>query len=173
MRYDGVMQQKTFIIGLVGAGAIVSLALLLGPSASQAPEARDETTSKASSTLPVLPTSSTPSMTQAIPGLTIDILTPGSGASITKGQVAVVDYTGTLTDGTVFDSSIPRGQPFSVNLGRGEVIQGWDLGIVGMQVGEVRRLTIAPEMGYGASGFPGVIPPNATLIFEVTLRAIQ
>ncbi len=112
-------------------------------------------------------------MTATIPGLTIEILTPGSGAPIAKGQVAVVDYTGSLTNGEVFDSSIPRGQPFSVNLGSGEVIQGWDLGIVGMQVGEVRRLTIAPELGYGASGFPGVIPPNATLVFEVTLRAIK
>ncbi len=165
------MQKHTFIIGLVVAGAIITLALVLSRDTPSSVTA----SSSEKVTAPVTPTSSSSpsSMTATIPGLTIEILTPGSGAPIAKGQVAVVDYTGSLTNGEVFDSSIPRGQPFSVNLGSGEVIQGWDLGIVGMQVGEVRRLTIAPELGYGASGFPGVIPPNATLVFEVTLRAIK
>lgn len=112
-------------------------------------------------------------MEQNIPGLTMLTITEGSGEGAKSGQTVVVDYTGTLTDGTVFDSSIPRGQPFTVHLGKGEVIRGWDLGIVGMKVGEVRKLTIAPELAYGKDGFPGVIPPNATLIFEVTLRAIK
>ena len=113
------------------------------------------------------------SMEQQIPGLTVLTITEGVGVGATSGQTVVVDYMGMLTDGTVFDSSIPRGQPFTVHLGRGEVIRGWDLGIVGMKVGEVRKLTISPELGYGKDGFPGVIPPEATLIFEVTLRAIK
>lgn len=106
-------------------------------------------------------------------GLTIETLVEGTGISALSGQTVTVDYTGMLTDGTVFDSSIPRGEPFTVHLGSGEVIQGWDLGLVGMKVNEKRKLTIAPELAYGKSGFPGVIPPNATLVFEVTLRSIQ
>ncbi len=121
-----------------------------------------------------LPNSTTGNMNNALPqGLQIEIITEGSGVEATKGQTLIVDYTGMLTDGTVFDSSIPRGQPFPVRLGAGEVIAGWDLGLEGMKVGEKRKLTIAPELGYGASGFPGVIPPNATLVFEVELKAIQ
>lgn len=106
-------------------------------------------------------------------GLTIETLAEGTGIGAVSGQTVVVDYTGTLTDGTVFDSSIPRGEPFPVHLGAGEVIKGWDLGLVGMKVGEKRKLTIASELAYGERGFPGVIPPNATLIFEVTLKSIQ
>jgi FKBP-type peptidyl-prolyl cis-trans isomerase len=106
-------------------------------------------------------------------GLKIEILTEGSGASVASGQTAVVNYTGTLTDGTVFDSSIPRGQTFPVHLGRGEVIKGWDIGLIGMKVGEKRKLTIPPELAYGKEGFPGVIPESATLIFEITLESIQ
>ncbi|OGZ05276.1 MAG: peptidylprolyl isomerase [Candidatus Lloydbacteria bacterium RIFCSPHIGHO2_01_FULL_49_22] len=112
-------------------------------------------------------------MNTAIEGLQIDILTPGTGAGAESGQTLIVDYTGMLTDGTIFDSSIPRGQPFPVNLGRGEVIRGWDLGLVGMKVGEKRKLTISSELAYGKEGFSGVIPPNATLVFEITLKAIQ
>ena len=115
----------------------------------------------------------TTNMNTAIEGLQIDILTPGTGAGAESGQTLIVDYTGMLTDGTIFDSSIPRGQPFPVNLGRGEVIRGWDLGLVGMKVGEKRKLTISSELAYGKEGFSGVIPPNATLVFEITLKAIQ
>ena len=84
-----------------------------------------------------------------------------------------VHYEGKLIDGTVFDASRPRGQPFSFILGKGQVIKGWDLGIEGMAIGEIRRLTIPPEMGYGTAGAGGVIPPNATLIFEVELLAVS
>ena len=112
-------------------------------------------------------------MDSQIPGLKIETLTEGTGAGIVTGQTAVVHYTGMFTDGKVFDSSIPRGQTFPVPLGRGQVIKGWDLGLVGMKVGEKRKLTISPELAYGASGIPGVIPENATLVFEVTLESIQ
>lgn len=108
-----------------------------------------------------------------INGMTIETIKEGSGPGIINGQIAVVDYTGTLTNGTVFDSSIPRGQTFEFPLGAGMVIAGWEQGVLGMKVGEVRKLTIPPELGYGERGAGAIIPPNATLIFEVTLRGIK
>jgi FKBP-type peptidyl-prolyl cis-trans isomerase FkpA len=93
----------------------------------------------------------------------------GIGAEAKAGQNVSVHYTGTLTDGKKFDSSKDRGQPFVFPLGAGRVIKGWDEGVAGMKVGGVRRLTIPPQLGYGAAGAGGVIPPNATLIFEVEL----
>jgi FKBP-type peptidyl-prolyl cis-trans isomerase len=95
----------------------------------------------------------------------------GTGAEAKPGDTLTVHYTGTLEDGTEFDSSV-GGEPFPFVLGNGDVIQGWDLGFEGMKVGGKRRLTIPPELGYGASGSPPVIPPNATLIFEVELVEI-
>lgn len=96
----------------------------------------------------------------------------GEGPAAKAGDTVSVHYTGTLTNGTKFDSSRDRGQPFSFPLGKGRVIQGWDHGVAGMQVGGVRHLTIPPEEGYGARGAGGVIPPNATLVFEVELLGI-
>lgn len=105
--------------------------------------------------------------------MTIQVQKEGEGAAIENGKTAVVHYTGKLTDGTVFDSSIPRGTPFEFPLGAGMVIEGWEKGVLGMKVGEVRTLTIPPEMGYGARGAGALIPPNATLVFEVELLAIK
>ena len=102
-------------------------------------------------------------------GLIVETLQTGKGDLATANQQISVHYQGKLTDGTVFDASRPRGQPFSFILGKGQVIKGWDLGIEGMAIGEIRRLTIPPELAYGASGAGKVIPPNATLIFEVEL----
>lgn len=93
----------------------------------------------------------------------------GTGAAAHAGQQVSVHYTGWLTNGTKFDSSVDRGQPFQFALGRGQVIRGWDEGVAGMQVGGKRRLIIPPDLGYGARGAGGVIPPNATLIFDVEL----
>ena len=105
--------------------------------------------------------------------------TVGSGAEASAGQRVKVHYTGWLYDPTApknrgkkFDSSKDRGQPFSFGLGGGEVIRGWDEGVRGMKVGGTRVLTIPPEMGYGARGAGGVIPPNATLVFEVELLGV-
>ncbi|MCP3059179.1 FKBP-type peptidyl-prolyl cis-trans isomerase [Myxococcus sp. K38C18041901] len=97
----------------------------------------------------------------------------GTGAEATAGKSVTVHYVGTLTDGKKFDSSRDRGQGFTFRLGAGQVIQGWDQGVAGMKVGGVRKLTIPPELGYGARGAGGVIPPNATLVFEVELLDVR
>ncbi len=111
--------------------------------------------------------------------LQIEDTVVGTGAEARAGQRVRVHYTGWLHDpaaanqrGRKFDSSKDRGQPFSFGLGQGEVIRGWDEGVQGMKVGGTRVLTIPPEMGYGARGAGGVIPPNATLVFEVDLLAV-
>ena len=96
----------------------------------------------------------------------------GDGAEAKAGDRVSVHYVGTLADGTKFDSSRDRGAPFAFGLGRGQVIQGWDVGVAGMKVGGIRKLTIPPEEGYGSRGAGGVIPPNATLLFEVELLGV-
>jgi FKBP-type peptidyl-prolyl cis-trans isomerase len=107
-------------------------------------------------------------------GLKYETIKPGTGATAQPGRTAVVHYTGTLTDGTKFDSSRDRGQPFPVALGRGQVIKGWEEGLAGMKVGEVRKLTIPPNLAYGDNPPPGApIPPGATLVFEVELMDVK
>ena len=103
----------------------------------------------------------------------IEVTTEGTGEAIINNQTAIVEYVGKLTDGTIFDASKKHGQPFGFILGTGQVIKGWDEGVLGMKVGETRILTIPSDLAYGPAGIPGVIPPNATLIFEVTLVAIK
>jgi len=106
-------------------------------------------------------------------GLEYEIIKEGTGAAPKAGQTVVVHYTGWLTDGKKFDSSVDRGKPFKFQLGAGRVIRGWDQGLALMKVGDKRKLTIPPELGYGARGAGGAIPPNATLIFEVELLGIE
>jgi len=103
----------------------------------------------------------------------IEILKEGTGEEAKNGDTVSVHYTGTLEDGTKFDSSRDRGTPFSFILGAGRVIKGWDLGVAGMKIGEQRKLTIPSNLGYGTQGAGEVIPPNATLIFEVELLGIN
>ena len=105
-------------------------------------------------------------------GLTIEDLVIGDGAAAAAGQQVKVHYTGWLTNGTQFDSSKDRNDPFVFPLGAGRVIKGWDEGVQGMKVGGKRKLTIPPALGYGARGAGGVIPPNATLVFEVELLGV-
>ncbi|MBM3342408.1 MAG: FKBP-type peptidyl-prolyl cis-trans isomerase [Betaproteobacteria bacterium] len=104
-------------------------------------------------------------------GLIFEDLTVGSGAEASAGQQVTVHYTGWLTNGQKFDSSKDRGEPFVFPLGGQRVIRGWDEGVQGMKIGGTRKLTIPPDLGYGARGAGGVIPPNATLVFEVELLA--
>jgi len=106
-------------------------------------------------------------------GLRYEDIVAGTGASPQPGQEVTVHYTGTLEDGTKFDSSLDSGQPFKFKIGVGQVIRGWDEGVMTMKVGGKRKLVIPPLLGYGARGVPGAIPPNATLVFEVELLNVQ
>jgi len=110
---------------------------------------------------------------QIMENLKIETIQEGAGEGAKNGDNVTVHYTGTLIDGTKFDSSVDRGQPFTFNLGSGQVIQGWEQGILGMKVGEKRKLTIPSEMGYGERGAGNIIPPNATLIFDVEMIGIN
>src|SRR3984957_4648008 len=103
----------------------------------------------------------------------IEKITSGNGTSPKKGDTVSVHYTGWLTDGAKFDSSVDRNDPFAFVLGTGQVIKGWDEGVATMKVGDKVKLTIPPELAYGKDGYPGAIPPNATLIFEVELLSIS
>jgi len=105
--------------------------------------------------------------------LIVEDITVGSGDEALTGKTVVVHYTGWLTNGSKFDSSKDRNDPFDFPLGAGHVIRGWDQGVAGMKVGGTRKLTIPPELGYGERGAGGVIPPNATLVFEVELLAVR
>lgn len=104
--------------------------------------------------------------------LQIEDIKAGEGQEAKAGDRVTVHYVGTLTDGKKFDSSRDRGKGFGFQLGAGQVIKGWDQGVAGMKIGGVRKLTIPAHLGYGAGGFPPVIPPNATLVFEVELLQV-
>ena len=106
-------------------------------------------------------------------GVQIEEIRQGTGAEARAGNTVTVHYVGTLTNGSKFDSSRDRGKGFEFELGAGEVIAGWDQGVAGMKVGQVRKLTISPDLAYGARGFPPVIPPNSTLVFEVELLEVR
>ncbi len=150
--------------------AMLSLAALtvVGCGAEPTPESTEP-----EAVQPEAATPETAPSSEEVSKLEIEELVVGEGAEAVAGKTVVVHYTGWLTDGTKFDSSLDSGQPFSFSLGAGQVIPGWDEGVQGMKVGGKRKLTIPPEMGYGDQGAGGVIPPGATLVFEVELLEVQ
>jgi FKBP-type peptidyl-prolyl cis-trans isomerase len=161
-------------IWVIGCGILVSLvplaighkaAIAITNSAADLP-VRDRLTLAVNKGVGAVKTVSTPS------GLKYTIIKAGKGAMPKKGEAVSVHYTGTLTNGKKFDSSRDRGQPFSFTVGEGQVIKGWDEALSTMKVGERRKLTIPPQLGYGAVGAGKDIPPNATLIFDVELLKI-
>jgi FKBP-type peptidyl-prolyl cis-trans isomerase FkpA len=163
-------QEKSSFAGKMPAiAAVVAVALVVG--AIYIMNAKNNSPAEpASSSGQAI--SASPSQ-DAKPQLKIEILKTGTGAQAKAGDVVTVNYTGYLTDGTKFDSSLDRNQPFSFTLGAQQVIAGWDQGVAGMNIGERRRLTIPPTLAYGETGTPGgPIPPNATLIFEIDLLKI-
>lgn len=119
------------------------------------------------------PLSVIPTTSKTMEKLKIEDIKIGTGPEVKSGDTVTIHYSGTLEDGTKFDSSYDRKTPFETQIGVGQVIKGWDEGVPGMKVGGKRKLTIPPELGYGSSGAGDVIPPNATLIFEVELVSIN
>lgn len=143
---QAAQQRNRLIISVVGALAIIAVIVFLAINANrEAP----------------------------VTTLQIEDLVVGSGPKAESGDTVSVHYTGWLTNGDKFDSSLDRGQPFEFPLGQGRVIKGWDQGVVGMQVGGTRKLTIPPSLAYGEQGAGSDIPPNATLVFEVQLLEIK
>ena len=160
-----------FINGLLVPGALpfASFQALIDAALAGGGEAQQTPTPPAAGTPP--PVAGEPTTTSS--GLRYIDIQVGSGKTPQAGQTVVVHYTGWLADGTKFDSSVDRGQPFSFTIAMGQVIQGWDEGVATMKVGGKRRLIIPPELGYGAGGYPPVIPANAELTFDVELLDIQ
>ena len=153
------MQKSTFILVLAGS-CIVVVAILFIFGIISLPS-QNQQSNEAEIT-----------MDQANGELIIEDIEEGTGDPVVSGDTVVIDYTGTLPDGTKFDSSVDRGEPFETQIGVGQVIQGWDEGVVGMKVGGKRKLTIPPELAYGDQALPG-IPAGSTLIFEVELHEIK
>jgi len=152
------------------------LLLLLAACQQRVPEPQESAPVNAPSAVPVAAASSAPevagSAQAAVTSLVKEDLSPGKGAAAKTGDTVRVHYTGTLLDGKKFDSSRDRNEPFEFTLGKGMVIKGWDEGIVGMKPGGKRKLTIPSDMAYGKRGSPPVIPPDATLIFDVELMEV-
>jgi FKBP-type peptidyl-prolyl cis-trans isomerase FkpA len=156
---------------------VLSLVVLAISCTKQEAPKPDTSTPQPAASAPAQPATAAapaqPAATGDVTELKMDDSKVGTGAEAVAGKSVTVHYTGWLTNGTKFDSSKDRGQPFVFQLGAGQVIRGWDLGVTGMKVGGVRKLTIPPTLGYGARGAGGVIPPNATLVFEVELLGVD
>lgn len=157
-----VVSLLTMVIALTGCGTPAA-----ETPATETPAATEQPAAEAPAAEAPAPTA------EDVTELQVEDLVEGTGAEAKSGDNVTVHYTGWLTDGTKFDSSVDSGQPFQFPLGAGRVIPGWDQGVEGMKVGGKRKLTIPPSLGYGEQGAGGVIPPNATLVFEVELISVD
>lgn len=175
------MQKSTLALGVIVL-VVIAIGFALFKSESSSGEANKDVDLKSLVSTPASTSlgSATESATinpsgspMSTNGLVIEDIKVGTGDEAIPGKKITVNYKGTLTNGKQFDSSYDRGQPFSFNLGAGEVIQGWDQGFAGMKVGGKRKLTIPPELGYGQQGAGALIPPNSTLMFEVELLKVE
>jgi len=171
-------------ISLLLPASVLLAAVCFAAGCKGAPEGAAGQSPAAADPSATTPAATTPAPAEAAPttggkvhklasGLQYEDLIVGDGKMADPGLTAVVHYTGWLTNGTKFDSSLDRGQPFKFVLGQHQVIEGWDQGVRGMRIGGKRKLTIPPDLGYGSQGAGGVIPPNATLVFEVQLLDVQ
>ena len=154
--------------------AIIFLILILGAAFFLTQQKPTQAPNLIISPMPIsTPTSSPTDNRNMIAELKIEDITVGTGIEVKSGDTVVVNYKGTLLDGTQFDSSYDRGQPFETKIGVGMVIKGWDVGLLGMKVGGKRKLTIPSDMAYGSQGAGSAIPPNSLLIFELELLTIK
>ncbi len=151
--------------------AVFALAICAGALLMEAQEKAAPAPAKKPSTAAPTPVTGDPVVTKS--GLKYWDITVGDGAEAVRGKTVRVHYTGWLTNGKKFDSSVDRREPFEFRLGAGDVIRGWDEGVAGMKVGGKRQLNIKPELGYGVQGYPPVIPPRSTLVFDVELLAVR
>lgn len=176
--------KKVLIIGIVVVAVVLGY-MLFGSKSASAPLAKDGAVKNSSQEVKKVVEAGQPKEVKSQPTVNstnekkpmeLEIVTTKEGTgerAVKNGDTISVHYTGKLTNGTVFDSSVTRGVPFDFTVGQGMVIQGWEKGFIGAKVGEKRTLTIPSEMGYGSRGAGGAIPPNATLIFDVELIAIK
>ncbi len=167
-------ERGSIVFGIVlGILFVLALVLYSGLRKSQSPETEalivDQILQENNEN--IMEESENPNTITTPDGLVIEVLKEGTGAVAENGKKVSVHYVGTFESGEKFDSSVDRGTPFTFTLGAGQVIKGWDLGVVGMMVGEKRKLTIPYTLGYGADGY-GPIPPKATLVFEVELLEV-
>jgi len=153
--------------------ALLTLVGLISWGCAATSGSGSSTESTSTTTSSESPAATVGGMVRLASGLQYEDLKVGSGPVAENGTTVTVNYTGWLTDGTKFDSSLDAGKPFEFPLGTGNVIRGWDEGVKGMKVGGKRKLTIPPDLGYGAAGAGGTIPANATLVFEVELLGVR